>query len=58
MFIGVLLQKHQVDRATTIVDYLLNGRTNGTRLLLLSPAEWDTTITFVKIVKKERNQTL
>ena len=54
MFTGIPLQK--VDRATTIVDYFSESETNGTRLLLLSPTEWDATITFEKIVKKGTKQ--
>jgi hypothetical protein len=50
MFTGIPLQS--VDRAIAIVDYFLESETNGTRLLLLSPAEWGATTTFIKTSKK------
>jgi hypothetical protein len=42
----------QVNGVVTIVDYFFESETNGTRLLLLAPAEWDATTTFIKTSKK------
>jgi hypothetical protein len=44
-----------VNSAGTIADYLPEGETSGTRLLLLSPDEWDAT-TFLKTSKKGTKQ--
>jgi mersacidin/lichenicidin family type 2 lantibiotic len=44
----------QVSKATTVVNYLLNSRINGTRLLLLSLGERVATTTFMK--KEQRKE--